>query len=472
MRAVTGRKEEIKTLQSTLQSNHAELVAIYGRRRVGKTYLVKQVYKNHVKFEISGIHKGPLKDQLENFTNIVKSKTKRFNKQDPPTSWIGAFNLLSQYLNGLKSKNKKVIFIDEFPWLATPKSRFLMAFENFWNSYAANRKDLVVVICGSSASYMIQKIIRNKGGLHNRITKKIRLLPFTLLETQQFLKSKRIFYDRYQILQLYMVMGGIPHYLTQLEKGRSVMQNIDCLCFKKDGLLVDEFMNVFASLFTNSERHELIVRTLASVGKGMTRDAILAKTGFSSSGDFTKTINELIESGFVSQYFPYGKKVKLSLFRLSDEYSIFYLKFMDNTKGMSGGSWLQKMNSRSYNSWSGFSFETLCLKHVEQIKHALGLQIISSRNASWHNENAQIDLVIDRDDNVINLCEIKFTNKEFTITKKYVENLRNKISEFQLENESHKTLFFTMITTFGVTDNIHSQNMVDNSITADSLFEF
>ena len=244
-----GRNPEISILSDALKSNRAELIAVYGRRRVGKTYLVRNVFKNEILFELSGIHGDSLKQQLNNFHYTLSSKKKGFEK---PSDWIAAFHQLSSYINTLSSKKKKVIFIDEFPWLDTRKSNFLPAFDNFWNSYTSKRNDLVVIICGSAASYMIQKIIKNKGGLHNRLTNKIHLLPFNLNEAEQLLKKNNVKLSRYNILQIYMAMGGIPYYLEKVLSGESVAQTIDRLCFTKDGFLRTEFNNVFASSRLNS----------------------------------------------------------------------------------------------------------------------------------------------------------------------------------------------------------------------------
>ncbi|ULT43350.1 hypothetical protein KRR40_07775 [Niabella defluvii] len=310
-----------------------------------------------------------------------------------------------------------MIFIDEFPWMATARSKFLMAFENFWNRYCTKRKDLIVVICGSAASYMIQKIVRNKGGLHNRITRQIRLLPFNLEETQQFLKSRGIDYTSYDIAQVYMAMGGVPHYLEKLRRGASVAQNIDQLCFEKDGTLRNEFNQLYTSLFDDSEKHLTIIRTLAGCNKGITRLELAAQSGIASGGDLSLKLEELIESGFVSEYPYYGNKKQLTLYRLSDEYSKFYLKFIQNNRNSGAGTWQKLYKSSSYISWAGFSFETLCLKHVMQIKKALRIDAIFSTNSSWFNNNAQIDLLINRDDNIMNLCEIKFYTATFAIDK-------------------------------------------------------
>lgn len=471
MSKIIGRKPEVELLQSTLNSGKSELIAVYGRRRVGKTFLIRECYKQNIFFEVTGLFNGTMNDQIRNFTKEI-FKIKGNNQQQIPANWLDAFTLLEDKINKLRSKKKKVIFIDEFPWMATARSKFLMAFENFWNHYCTKRNDLIVVICGSAASYMVQKIINNKGGLHNRITQKMRLLPFNLSETDLFLKNKGIRYTKYDIVQLYMAIGGIPHYLDKIEKGLSVAQNIDRLCFEKDGVLSDEFDRLFRSLFDNSEKYLSIVKTLANCNKGITRQELIDKSGISGGGDFSWKLTELTESGFVSESPFYKNKKQLSLYRLSDEYSKFYLKFIQNNKGNGSGTWQRLFKSQSYASWSGFGFENLCLKHIQQIKRSLRIDAVYSLNSSWFNKNAQIDMLIDRDDNIINICEMKFYSTLYTIDKKSYQSLRNRIQEFQRETGTRKNVFLTMITSYGIKENEYSHELVQNSLKLDSLFEY
>ena len=470
MRKLVDRKSEIFILSKALKSNRPELIAIYGRRRVGKTFLVRKVYKNEIKFEFSGIHKVPLKQQLNNFHLTLSAKNANFKK---PSDWIEAFHQLSQYIDMLTSKKKKVIFIDEFPWLDTRKSNFLPAFENFWNSYASKRDDLVVVICGSAASYMIKKIIKSKGGLHNRLTEKIQLVPFNLYETEQLLKYNKVKLSRYDILQIYMAMGGIPYYLEKILPGESVAQALDRLCFDKNGFLRSEFNNVFASLFNQHDNHEAIIRTLASVRKGLTRTEMLTKSKIESGGTLTKTLLELEESGFIEKYVPY-QGTKDSIYRLTDEYSMFYIKYIENVKPSNSGVWIKMHGQQSYKIWSGFSFETICIKHVGQIKEGLKISGINTVHGSWiekHTQNsAQIDLLIDRDDNVINLCEIKFYNTEYTIDKKYAKEIAKKVNAFSSGTKTKKSVFVTFITSYGLITNQYSSQYVQSELTMDHLF--
>lgn len=468
---VVGRIREIEILRDLEKSNKSELVVVYGRRRIGKTFLIREVYKNKMILEVTGLHNGTLKDQLKNFHNqLLVSFKKKLKKSKPPTNWAEAFAMLETGIDSLKSKGKKVIFIDEFPWMATKRSKFLMWFENFWNSYCSKRDDLIVVICGSAASYMVKDIIQNKGGLHNRITKKIRLLPFNLYETKLFLESRNIKLENYDILLLYMSIGGVPHYLEKIKKGKSVSQNIDSLCFDNNGDLRNEFNEVFSSLFSNSNTHIALIKALAQTNKGLTRGDLLEKCKLQQSGFTSSVLNELIESGFVSQYTPFNKKNRNSLFRLSDEYCMFYLKFIEPNKSTGKGTWEKLSVKQSFKVWSGFAFETICLKHIQQIKNKLGIGKVFTVNSSWKNDSAQIDLVIDRDDNRINICEIKFCNNIYTIDKATYEILRNKLHSFREDVKTRKAVNFTFITSFGLKENSYSLSIVENSINMNCLF--
>ncbi len=467
---LVGRKFETSILKNALKSNRPELIVVYGRRRVGKTFLIRNVYKNDIRFEFSGIHRSSLKQQLNNFHLTLSKYNTSFKK---PTDWIEAFHQLGNYIDTLTSKKKKVIFVDEFPWFDTRKSKFLPAFDNFWNSYASKKDDIVVVICGSAASYMIKNIIKSKGGLHNRLTQIIKLAPFNLHEAEQLLKHNRVKLSRYDILQIYMTMGGVPHYLEKILPGESVAQAIDRLCFNKNGFLRSEFNNVFASLFDQHDNHEAIIRTLASVRKGLTRNEISTKSKLKSGGTLSKTLLELEESGFIEKYLPY-KGTKDSIYRLSDEYSMFYIKYIEKIKPSNSPIWIKMHGQQSYKIWSGFSFETICIKHVEQIKEGLKISGINAIHGSWIEKNtqnsAQIDLLIDRDDNVINICEMKFYNTEYAIDKKYAREIVKKVNSFSSSTKTKKSIFVTFITAYGLVTNQYSNQYVQSELTMDHLF--
>ena len=471
-----GRKEESDILYECLYSGNSELIAVYGRRRIGKTYLVRTLYSDRICFEITGVHNASLKTQLANFSEALSIAMKLKKIAESPSNWLQAFQSLKKYIERIKkTKNKKVIFFDELPWLDSRRSGFLGAFEHFWNSWASKRTDIIVVICGSAASWMISKIVNNKGGLHNRITKKIRLLPFTLHEMELYLQSRRVQLDKYQLLQLYMAMGGIPHYLKEIKPGQSAVQNIERICFTKDGLLNTEFRNLYSALYEHSEKHIAIIKALASKRTGLTRNEIIGISGLTTGGTITTVLEELNESGFISSYDPLIKKTKDTLYRLTDEYSLFYIKFIEGTKNTVKNAWVQRSGSASYKSWSGYAFESVCIKHALQVKKALGIEGVYTEETSWRysdkKNGAQIDLVIDRRDRCINICEIKFSENIFEINKSYAAELTNKLNVFRSATRTNKTLFLTMITTFGVKENIYKTSMVSNSVQIEKLFE-
>lgn len=470
-----GRKIEKAILHDALTSNEAEMVAVIGRRRVGKTFLVKTFYKNEMAFDITGIQDGDLPTHLERFRDRLIEYSDTKHSIPVPKDWFEAFLLLKENLQALPKDKKQVVFFDELPWLATPKSKFLQAFGYFWNSWAWE-ENIVVVICGSAASWMIQKVVNNRGGLHNRITKRIYLKPFTLHETEEFLFSRKVKFTRYQIAQLYMTMGGIPHYLKEIKNGRSVVQNINDICFSHNGLLRDEFQRLYPSLFSNAEKHFAVIRALASKRSGLSRQQVVQFSKLSDGGGLTTVLDELIHSGFISSYPTYGNKKRKLRYRLTDEYSLFYLKFIEPHLSDDEDTWRHLSQTPGYKIWSGYAFENLCLKHVPQIKKALGITGVYSKASSFYHkgndnsEGVQIDLLLDRNDHLINLFEIKFYNTTYVVTKKYADQLRQKMGRFEALTKTKKQVVWMMLTSYGLQQNEHSLDLIAQSLVLDDLF--
>ena len=476
MQQLVGRVEEQRILQKAADSQRAEMIAVIGRRRVGKTFLIRSFFKDAFDFEITGIQNALQSEQLKNFKLQLDKVSNNTLPTQQPKDWLDAFVLLIKHLESLDKNRKKVIFLDELPWLATSKSGFLRALGYFWNSWA-DRQNVIVVICGSAASWMIQKVVNHKGGLHNRITKRIFLKPFNLAETEDFLKSRNVFLDRYQILQIYMAMGGIPHYLTEIESGWSATQNIDQICFSPNGILNNEFSRLYPALFENSDNHIKIIRALAQKNSGLTRQEIIKKTNLSDGGGLSKVLEELVASGFISKYLPFGNKKRKLIYRLTDEYSLFYLYFIEGKVHEEEHIWQKLSQTQTWKTWAGYAYENICLKHVPQIKKQIGISGIYSESSAFYKKGtkdetgAQIDLVIDRNDHVINLFEIKFYKDEFAISQEYADRLRTKMRVFREATKTKKQLFYMMITTFGLHKNQHSIGLIVNDLTFNDLFE-
>lgn len=474
-RTIIGRKEEIKILDSLLASNQPELLAIYGRRRVGKTFLIRNHYAAELKFTCSGESGAGTVTQLANFYQQLKICFPDKKQIQPPVSWQHAFIILRELLSSHRSRGKKVIFFDELPWLDTHKSGFIAAFGYFWNMYLSERPDILTVICGSAASWMIRKIVNNKGGLHNRITQRIRLLPFNLKETREYLRYRKINFSDYQVLQLYMVTGGIPHYLNAVKRGDSLRQTINHCCFRTHGALADEFQNLYAALFKNPEKHLRVIHALSKKSKGLTRKELLSTGKLITGGGLSTVLEELVDSGFVDITEPYFNKKKESLFRLVDEFTLFYFRFMQANK--TRNDWSTISNTEPYISWCGYAFENICFKHITQIKNALGISGIHTSYSSWYQQgndmkkSAQIDLLLVRADNTINICEIKFGAKTFSIDKRYSTVLQQKTAAFREVMPAGRGLVLTFITPYGIADNAWRQQFVDNEIRMEALFE-
>jgi hypothetical protein len=421
---------------------------------------------------------GTFKVQLQHFADALGKATGTGARSGAaPASWFEAFGMLARVMEQLpRRKRKRVVFIDELPWLASQRSGFLPAFEHFWNTWASRRSDLIVVVCGSAASWMVKHLLHARGGLHNRVTRHLRLEPFSLAETRGFLEARRVALDDYQILELYMALGGIPHYLKEIERGESAAQCIDRVCFSKTGLLGREFRHVYASLFDEAERHELVVRALAKRRGGLTRKELLATTGMKSGGWTTEVIEELEASGFVMRTPQFGRDKKDAVYRLADEHSLFHLYWIENHRGRSEGAWQRIRGSPAWRAWSGYSFEGVCLKHAGRLRAALGIGGVQTEESTWRHrsgdddDGAQIDLVIDRKDRCINLCEMKFCEAEFAIDKAYARSLASKREIFRRLTRTRKSLFTTLVTTHGLAATRHRDVAVDVSVDMNALF--
>ncbi|MFK7979436.1 MAG: ATP-binding protein [Saprospiraceae bacterium] len=471
-----GRAQQKKIFKEALASKKSEFIVVYGRRRVGKTYLIKQILGQQIDFEMTGIQDGDLSDQLENF----QEKYIEFSGNEDagkPVSWMKAFNMLKRYLSKLKPREQKVIFLDELPWIDTHKSKFLGMLGHFWNDWAVYNKVLLVV-CGSAASWMIKNVLNNKGGLHNRATQYIPLQPFNLLETEQFLQAKKIKANRYQVVQLYMALGGIPYYLDLLKPSQSIPQNIDRLCFDTDGFLRNEFDRLFKSLFEKADKHIAVVKALATKWKGLTRKEIATLTGLSNAGSLNRILDELERSAFIQVYFPFGKKKKGSLFRLTDNFSLFYLKLIAqrNLRNQQNV-FLKIFTNQAFKIWCGYTFENTCFIHYRQIAKALGIAAIFHEFSSFQFQGndtyngIQIDLLIDRADGVINLCEVKFANANYKLTPAYKQNLRERADIFAAVSKTRKSIFTTLITTYGLHNAAEHVDVLQNVLTLDDLFQ-
>ncbi len=474
-----GRIHETEELERCMQSERSEFAVIYGRRRVGKTFLVRNFFHDQYTFYYVGAHKKSQKQQLENF---AKALFKYGNLAEPPSlnSWDKAFDALIQLLEQSKNK-RKVLFFDEMPWIDNKGSDFVDSLEYFWNSWVATRDDIVMVACGSATSWMVDKLIANQGGLHNRITRQIYLAPFTLNECKQYLDNKGFGWDYYQIIQCHMVMGGVPYYLSLLDANRSLAQNIDSLFFTTGGRLSDEFDELYNALFSNANRYISVVKTLAAKREGLTRSELEKASGL-SGGHLSRILKNLQRCDFIMQHAQFGCKKKNTIYRISDFYTLFYFKFIENNTSQDPEFWTHNFMTRSVEAWEGFTFELVCLKHLNAIKKSLGIAGIATTVSSWRslpktNENgetihrgAQIDLVISRIDKMIHLCEIKFSSKPYTITNEYKEKLNERLMIFREESKTPYKLVHTMITPYGVAKG-NQYGMLHSEISAKDLFE-
>lgn len=470
---IIGRKKEISELERLYNSNKAEFVAVYGRRRVGKTFLVKQLFEKELVFSVAGLANEKTAKQLKNFTKTLQLYDKGIS--ETPADWIDAFDLLIRYLVSL-GEGRKVILLDELPWMDTPRSGFISALEHFWNGWASMRKDIMLIVCGSVSSWIMDKLINNHGGLHNRITKRILLQPFNLSESEEMLQSVGLNLSRYEVAETYMIFGGIPFYLSMFDASKSLSQNVDALLFDKDASFADEFENLYASLFRNSEDYVKVVTCMSKKRNGLTRDEILKGSGIASGGSLSKILKNLEVCGFIRKYDMIGCDARRKRYQLLGFFTLFYFHFLAESKTGKKHFWSSIQGTPAFYAWAGLSFEMLALQHTEQIKKKLGISGVQTEEFAWtktggsEESGAQIDLVIYRKDKTVNLCEMKFCEAPYLLDKDEDMRLRLRLKDFReaLSSPSY-SIQLTLVSSFGLAKGKYASTF-QNEVTLDDLF--
>ncbi len=454
-----GRKYELSLLHEAFESDQSEFLAVTGRRRVGKTYLVEEAFHDHFTFRHAGLAKGDMTDQLLAWQSSLKDCG--LTQAPRSRSWMEAFDALKDLIRS-SGDSKKIIFIDELPWIDTPRSKFVMALEHFWNGWASARRDILLIVCGSATSWIVNKVYRNHGGLYGRVTRRINIFPFTLAECQEYAQSRGLVLTPMQILSAYMVMGGIPYYWSMMVKGLSVDQNLDLLFFSREAPLKNEFDSLYASLFKNPEPYISVVTALGKKRMGMSRlELVGAAEGLSDNGQLSTVLTDLEYCGFIRRNTMIGK-TNNAIFQLVDNYTLFYFKFIEGNRYNDENYWTNNINTPRHNTWAGLAFEMVCFAHVPQIKTALGIAGVSANVCSWQTRGtndqpgAQIDMIIDRADGIINVCEMKYSSSEYAISGDYDLRLRNKVAALQQDGQQRKAIHLTMITTLGLQRNAYA----------------
>ncbi len=469
-----GRKKEIGQLRQAAESGRAEFVAVYGRRRVGKTFLVRETFNQKFAFQHSGVANCGTKIQLDRFRrSLMESGHIRCPVLK---TWFQAFDEMKTVVE-MSGARKKVLFLDEMPWMDRPNAHFIPALENFWNAWASARKDVLLIVCGSATSWMLNKVIHSRGGLHNRVTVRIPLRPFSLSECEELAASMGLEATRYQLAQYYMALGGVPYYWNYLQRGLSVAQNMDALFFAGGDKLESEFEELFASLFAQKVPYVRIVEALCSRRLGLTRGEISGMTRLANSGTLTKYLEELEQCGFVRRYRTVGKRVRDSIYQLVDNFTLFHFRFVRGNRDGDPAFWSSSTDSPVLRAWQGLSFELVCLEHVGQIRRALQIGGVRTSHYAWrceHPQNdvekgGQIDLLIDRADGIINLCEMKFASSEYAIDAADAAAMRNKKAAFRRETGTRKAIHTTYVTTFGLARNKYAGEL-QAEVTLDDLF--
>ena len=467
---IIGRKTQMRELQRYYNSNQPELIIVYGRCRVGKTYLIKEFFENKFAFYFTGTVSAANAENLANFDKAIVE----FGGASARASanWGDAFDKLKTLL-AKKNDSRKVVFFDEMPWLDARESDFLTAFDYFWNSWASALPEILFIGCGSATSWITKKLFQNRGGLHNRVTGRIYLAPFSLGECEEFFKSRSIEITRYQMAECYMIFGGIPFYLNLFQSGTSLSQNVDRLCFADKAPLRYEFEELYRSLFKTPGRHIAIVTALSKKKAGMSRAELSKASGLPPNGHFTEALSELTQCDFIEKYSDFTKPKNGSYYYLKDPFTLFFLRYMSGNNAKDEYFWTNYTEDGGHRAWCGYAFELLCRIHIKQMKEKLGILGVSTSTTSWRSRDAipgaQIDLLIDRRDGVINLCEMKYSKHPFVITKAEASELERKKSVFLMETGVKSAVHITMVTTWGLEKKGYF-SIAQSEIALDDLF--
>lgn len=480
MATIIGRKAEIEELNRLYNSGRPEFVAVYGRRRVGKTFLIKEALKDRITFQHTGVSpvdqdsgKNRMKTQLESFYYSLLNHGLEGIKT--PQSWMEAFYQLEQLLQQIDDGGRQVVFLDELPWLDTPRSGFLPAFESFWNGWCSGRDNIMLVVCGSATSWILSNLARSKGGLYGRLTDEMKLSPFTLGECEEYFQHEGIELSRYDIAQTFMVFGGIPYYISYFRKGLSFEANVDKILFGRSPRLKDEFNRLFGAIFANADDCKKVIRFLSTRNSGFTREEIARATGLPLGGGLSNTLASLAESDFIQKYNPYGESGKTERYKLTDNFCLFWLKYVESN-GKDGSFMTDNLTSDIMRSWRGVAFEQVCWQHIAQIRHALEIGGVKTSVSAWcvrgggTKEGVQVDMLIVRNDNVVNLCEMKFAGSPYIIDKDEDARLRARIDALKATLSPKQTVHLTMVTTYGVAYGKYS-GIVQKQVTLDDLFD-
>lgn len=469
---MVGRIHEIEDLQRAYDSDQSEFVAVYGRRRIGKTFLINEFFHGRYAFHATGVESGSKREQLESFWEALKKQG--LSNCRRPQSWIKAFSLLEDLLATLP-EGKKVVFLDELPWFDSHKSGFLRAFESFWNGWCSLRKDILLVVCGSATTWIVKKVLRSRGGLHNRVTRQMPLAPFTLAECEEYAAYKKLGFNRQQLLECYMAFGGVAYYWSILRPGLSAAQNFDLMFFGASTEMRDEYAKIFTALFKTEHRHVAVIRMLGTRKAGMTREEIAERLGTVSGGDLSACLEELDHCGFIRKFSPVGKIKKGSVYQLIDNYILFYFEFLEHRTGNDDQYWTHHYREPKLNAWRGRAFERVCFWHIPQLKAALGISGIAADVYSWRGKESetgrpvQIDMVIERADNTVSLCEMKHALGEFELKEDEALNISRRQQSLSEAFRNRKAIQTVLVTNNGLRRNKYAGD-IQHVVTVDQLF--
>jgi hypothetical protein len=409
-----GRKNELRMLNDAYRSGKDELVVLYGRRRIGKSSLVKRfAEKKKAYYEFEALEGETTPGQINHFLQQLKKQI-----DDPIldsvrfANWEQVFTYLTEKVINRKSKVKKILFLDELPWMAAGRIRLVSLLKYYWDNHWKS-KHVMLILCGSVASFMVKKVLHSNA-LYGRTTIEILLKGFSPEEAARLLSKKR---SREETLNYQLVFGGVPKYLEQINTSQSFNKNMNTLCFSPHGIMLKEVERIFYSQFREPRTYLKIINLLKNGIFSLSE--ISSKTKIPSGGGLKQYLKNLERAEMIRSYIPFDRSgnSKFKKYTLADEFLVFFFKYMGPNlrviKESSSRRLFETLTQNSFDSWLGFAFERFCLKHAGLLALVMDFAddiLLASPYFKKNDERFQIDLLYQRADRVITVCEIKHQN--------------------------------------------------------------
>jgi AAA+ ATPase superfamily predicted ATPase len=466
MKQFIGRKVEIAQLTALIDLPRPSIAVIYGRRRVGKSELIRHVTQGKNVLSFEGLEGQPKHKQIKNFLFQLSAQSNIREKNI--SDWPDALILLRT----LTQDGQWIIILDEFQWMANYQNELVSVIKMIWEKYLSQNPDLTLILCGSIASFMKSKVLKSSA-LYGRTDYELNLHELNLSEISEFFPGK----GSDEVIDTAMLVGGIPKYLELISEYPSLYDALEPLAFSQDGFFKTEYDRLFASHFGKKPIFMKIIQTLATNPYGLTTGKLAKEMQVASGGTLCHQLDDLESAGFLHSIIPFDKPEgsKLRKYILMDAYVRFYHSIIRGSMKETTPPNTQFhaiMSSPRYAAWAGMAFEFLCMRHHKEISRILGFHGIPYtagpffQRKTLDTPGVQIDLLFERSDKILVLCEMKYLLA--SVPGDIIDQVNRKVSALQ-EKYPGRTILKVLLTKTGSTETVAKKGYFFRIIRADEL---